>query len=150
MSSIRYDTDFVLAKQTTDVIVNGAAHAPRGTALRQLDVSLRVGDIRKNVRVFGNRFWGVGAAWITAPEPFESMPLRFEHAFGGHRPEVRREGGFYWPNPVGTGFATTREHAAILACRTSSSSTHRSDRGTIGQRQPDSASSPATGSRARS
>jgi hypothetical protein len=112
MSSIRYDTDFVLAKQTTDVIVNGAAHAPRGTALRQLDVSLRVGDIRKNVRVFGNRFWGVGAAWITAPEPFESMPLRFEHAFGGIDPKSGEKGGFYWPNPVGTGFATTREHAA--------------------------------------
>src|SRR5690606_16313300 len=80
-SSIQYDADLVLTKVATDVIVVGQAHAPGGQPVTQLDVGLRVGPIQKVLRVFGDRFWN--AFGPSAPQPFVSMPLVYERAYGG-------------------------------------------------------------------
>ena len=72
-SSIRHELDFVLTKRTTDVLVVGHAHAPQGHAVRQVDVGLMVGSLRKSLRVFGDRRWEGGAP--TRPVPFVVMPL---------------------------------------------------------------------------
>jgi hypothetical protein len=80
-SSIKYETDLVLTKNTTDVIVVGHAYAPNGQPVTTLDVGFRVGPLQKLLRVLGDRRWG--GFGPTAPEPFTKMPLVYERAFGG-------------------------------------------------------------------
>jgi hypothetical protein len=81
-----------------------------------MELSLSVGPLRKTLRVFGDRRWVRGLLGVSAgdPQPFETMPLVFERAFGGKcavRPgkeEMAQEDR----NPVGAGFATSAESAA--------------------------------------
>ena len=75
-SSIRYESDFLLTKSTTDVIVVGHAHAPGGQPVTQLDVGLRVGPVQKRLKVFGDRSWGLLGP--SEPAPFVAMPLVYE------------------------------------------------------------------------
>ena len=104
-SSIKAASDVSLAKPGTDVLLVGQAYAPRGRAIAQMDVSLGVGPIFKVVRVFGDREWrsdGIGHS-MTAPVPFETMPLVWERAYGGRDcvgSELRAEVS----NPVGAGY----------------------------------------------
>ena len=117
-SSLRYEADLLGVKPTTDILVRGAAIAPKGKRMAALDVSLRVGSIDKRLRVTGDRVWEKGLVGVrmSAPEPFDEMPLTFERAFGGwdrsaaenkhHRLEDR--------NPVGTGFAVRAENCPGL------------------------------------
>ena len=104
-SSIRVPSDMSLVKPATDVLLVGHAYAPRAHAVPWTDVSLGVGALRKQVRVFGDRVWRDGAvgASMSQPTPFERMPLVWERAFGGTElvdgqphADVR--------NPVGAGF----------------------------------------------
>ena len=94
-------------KPATDVVAIGHAHATRPGATA-VDVGLQVGPLRKVARVFGERIWyrsGAGFE-LTAPRPFEKLPVTFERAFGGwdrsspdaahHACEPR--------NPIGRGF----------------------------------------------
>lgn len=109
-SSIKYDTDLVLVKTTTDVIVVGHAWAPAGRQVRQADVGFRVGPVQKVLRVFGDRVWGSFGAG--APQPFERMPLVYERAYGGADPRSSTpEKDWEWRNPVGTGFVKAAAHA---------------------------------------
>jgi hypothetical protein len=108
-TSLRYEADLVGVKPVTDVLVRGDAIAPRGRHVTELDVSVRVGAVKKRLRVTGDRTWenGVLGIRMSAPRPFERMPLVYERAYGGwdrssadeaqHRLDAR--------NPVGTGFA---------------------------------------------
>lgn len=112
-SSLRQDADLVLTKRATDVLVLGHAHAPGGSPVTHLDVGLRAGPIRKVLRVFGDRRWGTLGA--SAPEPFESMPLVYERAYGGaDAASAQPERDWEWRNPVGTGFAMSGRHAKGL------------------------------------
>lgn len=107
-SSIKYDADIVLTKRTTDVLVIGHASVPGGRAT-ELDVGFRAGPLRKVLRVFGDRRWGLlGPA---SPQPFERMPLVYERAFGGA--DARSEHpdrDWEWRNPVGRGFVVAPAH----------------------------------------
>jgi len=111
-SSIRYDNEFVLAKTTTDVIVNGQAHAPGGQPATTVDIGFRVGPLSKVLRVHGDREWGTSAAWMTPARPFVTMPVRYERAFGG-ADAVADGASANWStaNPVGAGFAGSRVSA---------------------------------------
>jgi hypothetical protein len=55
--------------------------------------------------VVGDRYWirTLGMVSATAPEPFETMPLLYERAFGGWD-----AGEFEKRNPVGTGFRSQK------------------------------------------
>ena len=113
-SSIRRDSDFVLTKCTTDVLVDGDAHAPGGRPVEELDIGFRVGPMRKLLRVFGDRRWG--SFGKSAPEPFAQMPIVYERAYGGVDPRSSRpERDWEWRNPVGTGYATSAANALDLA-----------------------------------
>ena len=104
-SSIRIPSDVSLTKPATDVLLLGTAYAPGGRPTGQMDVSLSVGPIHKQVRVFGDRSWlrtAVGYT-ISAPAPFEAMPLVWERAFGGTE-VVNAEPRAETRNPVGQGF----------------------------------------------
>lgn len=115
-SSLRYDGDLLGVKPCTDVLVLGSAWAPPGTRTTGVDVQVVVGPIKKRLRVLGDRRWErtiVGGLAPSSPQPFESMPIVYERAFGGwdqssanpaeHRLDAR--------NPVGTGFSVRRENA---------------------------------------
>jgi hypothetical protein len=110
-SSLRYESDLVLRKSTTDVTLCGHAHAPGGQPVNALDVGLRVGNLKKVLRVSGDRTWG--GLGPTSPEPFTTMPLVYERAFGGVDPASSHpERDWEWRNPVGTGFACSRSGAS--------------------------------------
>jgi len=106
-SSYRYEPEVAFFKPGTDVVLNGHAHAPRG-ATREMQVSLRVGPLRKDLLVFGDRVWfrSMGIATASDAAPFEKMPLVYERAFGGwdrSHPSPERH-SCEQRNPVGTGF----------------------------------------------
>jgi hypothetical protein len=106
-SSLRYDADLVGPKPTTDILLNGTAYAPKGRPTTEFLVSLRVGDMHKQMRVVGNRTWkdGLLGNGPSVPEPVTQVPIVYERAYGGldqsdpdstkHRFDAR--------NPVGCG-----------------------------------------------
>src|SRR5207249_2165983 len=65
-TSLLYDSDFYLTKPTTDVLLHGRAHAPGGQPATQVDVTMRVGAIRKTLRVTGDRPYQPGMRGLTA------------------------------------------------------------------------------------
>lgn len=112
-SSIKYENDLVLTKRTTDIIVVGHGYAPAERPVTSLDVGFRVGPVQKLLRVTGDRMWAV--AGPTSPEPFVKMPLTYERAFGGSDQKSEQpDRDWDWRNPVGTGFAVSRDNASGL------------------------------------
>jgi len=109
--SLLYEMDLVRTKLTTDVLLIGHAHAPVGVPVTQLDVGMRVGPVAKRLRVTGDRVWLGGSP--SEPEPFSTMPLVWERAYGGVDPWTRDAPNpqFDVRNPVGTGFALEAAHA---------------------------------------
>lgn len=107
LSSMRLEPQIAFFKQATDIVMLGCAHAPRPGTTR-MQVGIRVGPVQKLVDVVGTRrlVKRSGVVQVSDPEPFETMPLVYERAFGGwdrraadpseHRCEMR--------NPVGLGF----------------------------------------------
>lgn len=104
-SSLRYEADIATSKPGTDVALIGTAYAPAGP-VRQLDVGLKIGPLAKILRVYGDRQWRrSGRGWgLTDPQPFETMPLLYENAYGGADP-LDPSRGYCEANPVGKGFA---------------------------------------------
>jgi hypothetical protein len=105
-SSLLFDSDVVLSKATTDVLVHGHAYAPDGKVAREFPVRLEVGSLVKTLRIVGNRHWEAGVdPVLSQPEPFLKLPLRYEYAYGG---VDRHERGREPKNPVGVGFVADR------------------------------------------
>jgi hypothetical protein len=111
-SSLRYESDCVIEKPRVDILVNGSAYAPKGRPAREISIELRVGDIRKELVVSGDRSWRrtpVGEVPST-PEPFSTMPIVFERAFGGtdkRNPDPANQ-SYDMRNPVGVGYRGAR------------------------------------------
>jgi hypothetical protein len=96
-----------------DVFVLGRVYQPGGTPAPDLQVEVRIGShFRRLLDVFGDRVWEKrwGKLVPSDPEPFVSMQLSLEGAFGG---TTGREGQQYvWPlNQGGKGFYLTAEGA---------------------------------------
>lgn len=101
-SSLLYDSDYCLTKPTTDVLLHGHAFSPRARPTTQVDVTMRVGDIYKTLRVTGDR-----RSTSSSAELFTRMPLIYERAYGGRESDPPRDPGrprFDPGNPIGTGF----------------------------------------------
>ena len=108
VTSIKYPGEVTLLKPSTDILMLG--HAYTSAASRGIcDVSLRVGPVQKAVRVFGDRTWNWGLLGhkMTAPEPFQKMPLKWELAFGGTDAHPKDPENADWDpmNPVGKGLS---------------------------------------------
>ena len=84
-SSVLYETDFAPRKPRADFVVNGSAHAPHGEPAPFVDVAVEFGPVRKGMRVFGDRVWESSLLGLRAsePQPFVTMPIIYERAFGG-------------------------------------------------------------------
>jgi hypothetical protein len=117
-SSLRYSSEMHIGKPGTDVVLVGQAWAPGGS--REVDattVMLAVGGRRKVIRVFGDRTWRSGGSF-TRPEPFRSIPLVFERAFGGtHLVSERGPVLSEERNPVGIGFRGQRSKTEMVGQR---------------------------------
>jgi hypothetical protein len=107
-----HEVDFAPRKPACDVLLAGSAHASAGTQATGIDVSLRVGALRKQAEVFGERVWQrSGGGWAaSAPQPFQRLPLSYDRAFGGvdKRSADEAEHDAYGPNPVGRGWFSAR------------------------------------------
>jgi hypothetical protein len=105
LSSLRCDTELCPCHPGTDVVVDGTAHAPNGRSATTVDVRVQIGDIRRDVRVHGDRVWRrrLGVVFVSDTEPFATMPVTYERAFGGARAAGEPD-RHYAANPVGVGF----------------------------------------------
>lgn len=114
-SSLLYEADLLGPKQTTDIILNGNAYTESGKPATKVNVSLSVNKLRKNLMVFGDRYWRrgmMGGLAISNPAPFTSIPIVYERAFGGWdtRPEDPANHRLDPRNPIGKGFAVREDH----------------------------------------
>jgi hypothetical protein len=109
-SSVKYPSDVCIRKPSTDVVVVGSAEAPYLPRVKQLDVLVRVGPVKKLLRVFGTRVWyrGVTTLALSPPEPFQTQPVRWEYAFGGYDDSDPTKPIEEPRNPVGRGLARDR------------------------------------------
>ena len=107
-SSLRYASEIHVGKPGTDVLLAGSAHVTNGREAVRLQVAMTVADRRKVVQVTGNRVWRDGRP--SSPEPFQSMPLVWERAFGGSYQSDGRS-GVHDRNPVGCGIPAGRSPA---------------------------------------
>ncbi|MDJ0608788.1 MAG: DUF2169 domain-containing protein [Kiloniellales bacterium] len=112
-SSMLHDSDLLLDKPGTDVLLEGQAHSPEGP-VKSLEIGFRVAGIQRRARVVGDRRWEKTRAGLamTPIEPFTRMPLAWERSFGGidlSDPDPEKH-AWEQRNPVGRGFATEPEH----------------------------------------
>ncbi|MDB4989711.1 MAG: hypothetical protein JWN04_4889 [Myxococcaceae bacterium] len=84
-SSLRYEGQTAYEKPGTDIQLAGHAWRPPGE--RQVTESwlgVQVGANRMAALVFGDRRWVKGVLLTSSrPLPFERIPIRYEHCFGG-------------------------------------------------------------------
>lgn len=105
-SSLKNLDEHHIGKPATDILMYGLACSPGQRPVRQMDVGLEVGVLRKVIRVFGDRHWQ--NQQISQPQPFVNMPIVYERAFGGrdlHNGQLR---AVELRNPVGKGFCGGR------------------------------------------
>ena len=107
VSSLKYASEMHLGKPSTDVILVGRAWAPGGRPAPEGATMVSVAGRQKVVRVYGDRVWKGRA--FSRPEPFESIPLTYERAFGGSH-QATPDGPVIAEqrNPVGAGFLGKR------------------------------------------
>jgi len=89
--------DTGMPKPNGELLVQGSCFAPEGQLINANRVSVKLGQLSKELMVFGDRHWikGLGIGWgLSEPVPFSEMPVSYTHAFGGKD---------YKPNPVGMG-----------------------------------------------
>lgn len=112
--SVKFESDVAPFKPRADIVLVGRACAPKGTLVRALDASLRVGLLRKIIRVYGDRQWQCLSRLLpdtkSKPQPFSTMDLVYERAFGG----IDKEGGgFCEQNLIGCGFFVKKSTKAL-------------------------------------
>lgn len=114
LSSLIDECDLVHTKVRTDVLVYGSAYSLGGRPATSVNVRLKLANIDKTLRLQGDRRWqrGILGDGLSSPEPFKQIPIVYERAFGGTDQKARDPKEHQWEprNPVGTGFATRKEH----------------------------------------
>jgi len=81
-------------KPQAEIIIAGNALAPNHEPVTGLKVTARFADKVKRLAVFGNRYWHLTdqGIEISAPEPFDKMPISELRAFGGQGHAVNPKG----------------------------------------------------------
>lgn len=108
--ALRLETDLVIGKPLTDIVAIGHAHAPAGKPTGSWIVELQVGELSKQLRVTGPRYWELGAFGhrLTPPRTVDRVALSYRVAFGGARRRLTARGeveeDVFEANPVGLGY----------------------------------------------
>lgn len=94
--------DMCMPKPRAEVLIGGRIDAPHLDALL---LEAEVGEVRKSLAVFGDRWWTVsGGAYVpTAPRPLRDLLLSPARAFGG---------AGHATNPAGVGFGAVERMGA--------------------------------------
>jgi hypothetical protein len=109
------DGDIVPIKPGCDLALLGHARSPRADrGVDRLTLEIAVGRFRRSIAVFGDRAWveGVRAPRITDPVPFTSIPLTYEHSYGGKARVRGKLEAPYAQNGTGRGHVRLREDVA--------------------------------------
>ena len=79
------EPDSAFYKGGVDLFVFGSACAPYRRAVTHMGVLFEVGRFRRELAIFGNRAWLPRGTTVvmSAPQPFVTMPLTMENAYGG-------------------------------------------------------------------
>ncbi|MBC8872042.1 MAG: DUF2169 domain-containing protein, partial [Planctomycetes bacterium] len=114
-ATVRFETDMVPFKPRTDIVVVGQAYAPGGLPATQVDARVRIGRLDRTIRVFGDRKWLfptslAGVPKMSSPQPFDSMELRYERAFGGIDSAAA---AYCAENLAGVGFIGAKTKASV-------------------------------------
>jgi hypothetical protein len=121
ITSLKYECDFAAFKPAADVIVNASAFAPYGRPATHVTVCLEFAGLKKEIEVFGDRYWdyGISGPFSSPPAPFLEIPLLYERAFGGsdHSHEDPRNHGTELRNHVGVGFFRNPSLKRIIGLR---------------------------------
>jgi hypothetical protein len=108
LSAPLYETDFAHTKPACDVLLVGSAYAPAGRRIARTSVGMKVGGLVKEFAVVGPRTWRAAGVTVSAdePQPFESLRLTYDVAFGGTDRTREDEGQIrtFVANPVGAGY----------------------------------------------
>lgn len=109
-TSLKLFTEMHLSKPGTDVLLIGHAWAPDGQPVTASMVQVTVAERGKTIRITGDRVWRSGSP--SSPQPFQSLPLIWERAYGGMYADGERVFAEE-RNPVGCGFAGKRKASAV-------------------------------------
>jgi hypothetical protein len=116
-TSVKYECEFAPFKPLAELIINGQAYSPTGEPVTEVLTGIQVGPVRKIAKVLGDRIWQktVGGLSPSPPQPFVTMPLIYERAFGGsdHTHENPKHHGTETRNPLGRGFNKNPNSSAI-------------------------------------
>jgi hypothetical protein len=111
------ESDFLPFKVATDVVVIGKVHAPGGMAAPRVKAAVSVAGVTKEIVAFGDRYcyWHEGILYFSEPEPFRSIDLLYENAYGGV--DLTTYGAdapmIYPRNHIGKGFVVNPAPAAL-------------------------------------
>lgn len=107
-----FDEDSPFRKQGIDVILLGKAYPRSADSINRARVELQVGKLTYAMDIYGDRRWVRSGNNLVASEaePFESIPLTWENAYGGTCPVETGDMPFH-SNPVGRGFYLSEETA---------------------------------------
>jgi len=88
--------DMGFPKAVPEVLIAGEARAPEGSSVQAQEIGFSVGAVTKRAMVFGDRHWvrDNGDVKLTHAEPYETIPLTPDRAFGNETHPV---------NPAGKG-----------------------------------------------
>jgi hypothetical protein len=108
------ESDRVPFKPRADVVLVGKAHASGGKPVTKMEIGLKVGRLARTLRVIGDRKWWFPTRMAmvpspSEPEPFRTMDLVYERAFGGIDAV---SGLWYAENPEGRGFIGKKSREA--------------------------------------
>jgi hypothetical protein len=116
-TSCELESDYIPYKLATDVVLNAKAYAPGNKPIPLLIAELQLGKTSKRIAVFGNRkcvYRTFGNPVFSDPEPFTSMELRYENAYGGTDVKSHNGREYMYPrNPIGKGFVLKRKRGSI-------------------------------------
>lgn len=104
-------------KLATDFVVIGTAWAPGLKPIPSFDASAAIGDVKKTIRVFGDRhcIYRQGQTpRFSDPQPVVEIPLQYERAYGGIDRVSDPPSILMYPrNPRGTGYALRNQIESI-------------------------------------
>ena len=105
IGGVQFPVDVHYGRRSVDLYVIGTAHAPGGRPVTRMPVIIASGEFQHTLDVVGDRIWqqAGNALQASEPQPFVSMPLNWERAYGG---KARLDGLDvpFAANPFGRGY----------------------------------------------
>lgn len=111
-----HEAEFAWAKPRCDILLNGLAYAPGGRPAERVRVGVRLGTWQKVFDVVGDRVWvpRVATPVPSPPQPFVSMPVTYDLAFGGVDETDPDHASAYMRNPIGRGYGAARSAKRLM------------------------------------